>query len=140
MLSFPSPNVFIINKNEDVNVLLAGTFWLKGFEPFKFTDGTESLKRFRELDGKVDAVVLNHEIAVDNDLMLIVNIKRINPNTKVLVVVENEEESIKNNDTMYEYGADEIISIPLSDKDISDKILLMISKQNILERNTNDLV
>jgi response regulator RpfG family c-di-GMP phosphodiesterase len=140
MLSFPSPNVFIINKNEDVNTLLAGTFWLKGFEPFKFTDGTESLKRFRELDGKVDAVVLNHEIALDNDIMLIVNFKRINPNTKVLVIADNEEESIKNNDTMYEYGVDEIISIPLSDKDISDKILLMISKRNILERQTNDLV
>ncbi len=132
--------MFIINKNEDVNTLLAGTFWLKGFEPFKFTDGAESLKRFRELDGKVDAVVLNHEIELDNELLLIVNIKRINPNTKVLVIAENEEESIKNNEIMYEYGADEIVSIPLSDKDISDKILLMISKRNILEKQTNDLV
>jgi DNA-binding NarL/FixJ family response regulator len=139
MLSL-SPNVFIILKNYTVNSLLAGTFWLKGFEPFKFTDGTESLKKFRELDGKVDAVVLSHEIASDNDLMLIVNIKRINPNTKVLVIVDNEEESIKNNDTMYEYGADKIVSMPLSDTDISDKILLMISKRNILERPTNDLV
>ena len=132
--------MFIINKNEDVNSLLAGTFWLKGFETFKFTDSTESLKRFRELDGKVDAVVLNYEIALDSDLMLIVNFKRINPNTKVLVIADNEEESIKNNYTMYEYGVDEIVSIPLSDKDISDKILLMISKRNILERQTNDLV
>jgi DNA-binding NtrC family response regulator len=140
MLSFQSINVFIILKNDNVNSLLAGTFWLKGFEPFKFTDGTESLKKFRELDGKVDAVVLSHEIASDNDLMLIVNIKRINPNTKVLVIVDNEEESIKNNDTMYEYGADKIVSMPLSDTDISDKILLMISKRNILERPTNDLV
>lgn len=140
MLSFQSPNVFIILKNDNVNSLLAGTFWLKGFEPFKFTDGSESLKKFRELDGKIDAVVLSHEIALDNDLMLIVNIKRINPNTKVLVIVDNEEESIKNNDTMYEYGADKIVSMPLSDTDISDKILLMISKRNILERPTNDLV
>jgi hypothetical protein len=41
---------------------------------------------------------------------------------------------------MYEYGTDEIVSMPLSYKDISDKILLMISKRNILERRTNDLV
>ena len=135
MLSFQSPNVFIILKNDNVNSLLAGTFWLKGFEPFKFTDGSESLKKFRELDGRIDAVVLSHEIALDNDLMLIVNIKRINPNTKVLVIVDNEEESIKNNDIMYEYGADKIVSMPLSDTDISDKILLMISKRNILETN-----
>ena len=137
MLSFQKPNVFIIYKNEDVNSLLVGTFWLKGFEPFKFTDANECLKRFRELDGKVDAVVIDHEIALDNDLMLIVNMKRINPNTKVLVIAEDEEsKKIK----LYEYGADEVILMPLSPTDISDKILLLISKRNLLEKSTNDLV
>jgi DNA-binding response OmpR family regulator len=138
MMSFQKPNVFIIDKNEDVNSLLAGTFWLKGFEPFKFIDGKESLKRFREMEGKVDAVVLSHEIVLDNDLMLIVNIKRINPNTKVLVIAEEEEESKKIK--MDEYGADEIILIPLSPTDISDKILLMVSNRNLFENQTNDLV
>jgi DNA-binding NtrC family response regulator len=136
MLSFQKPNVFIIYKNEDVNSLLAGTFWLKGFEPFKFIDGKESLKRFREIDGKVDAVVIDHEIALDNDLMLMVNIKRINPNTKVLIIAEEESKKIK----MYEYGADEVILMPLSPTDISDKILLSISKRNLLEKSTNDLI
>jgi DNA-binding response OmpR family regulator len=139
MMSFQKPNVFIIYKNEDVNTLLAGIFWLKGFEPFKFIDGNESLKRFREIDGKVDAVVTSYEIALDNDLMLIVNIKRINPNTKVLVIASEEEEESKRT-SMYEYGADEIVLIPLSPTDISDKILLMVSKRNLLENPTNDLV
>ena len=136
MLSFQKPNVFIIYKNEDVNSLLAGTFWLKGFKPFKFIDGNECLKRFRKIDGKVDAVVISHEIALDNDLMLIVNIKRINPNTKVLIIAEEESKKIK----MYEYGADEVILMPLSPTDISDKILLSISKRNLLEKSTNDLI
>jgi DNA-binding response OmpR family regulator len=136
MLSFQKPNVFIIYKNEDVNSLLAGTFWLKGFEPFKFIDGKESLKRFREIDGKVDAVVIDYEIALDNGLMLIVNIKRINPNTKVLIIAEEESKKIK----MDEYGADEVILMPLSPTDISDKILLSISKRNLLEKSTNDLI
>ncbi|HET9807240.1 MAG TPA: response regulator [Nitrososphaeraceae archaeon] len=135
-MSFQKPNVFIIYKNEDVNSLLAGTFWLKGFEPFKFIDGKESLKRFREIDGKVDAVVIDYEIALDNGLMLIVNIKRINPNTKVLIIAEEESKKIK----MYEYGADEVILMPLSPTDISDKILLSISKRNLLEKSTNDLI
>jgi hypothetical protein len=78
--------VFIIHKSNDVNSLLAGTFWIKGFEPFKFTNGYEGLTRYREMDGKVDAIVVEHEIALDNDLLLITNIKRINPNTQVLVV------------------------------------------------------
>ena len=41
---------------------------------------------------------------------------------------------------MYEYGADEIILIPSSPTDISDKILLMVSNRNLLEKSTNDLV
>lgn len=137
-MSFQNPNVFIVyNSNEDVTTILAGTFWLKGFEPFKFTNGQECLKRFREMDGNVDAIVINQEIALDNDLMLIVNIKRINPDTKVFVITEEEEESDKTK--MYEYGADEVALLPLTPIDITDKLLLLISKGKRLERQ-NDLV
>jgi DNA-binding response OmpR family regulator len=135
-LSFQNPNVFIVyNSNEDVTTILAGTFWLKGFEPFRFTNGQECLKRFREMDGNVDAIVINQEIALDNDLMLIVNIKRINPHTKIFVIAEEESDKTK----MYEYGADGVASIPLNPKDVSDKLLLLISKGKRLERQ-NDLV
>lgn len=136
MLSL-SPNVFIVYKNDDVNSLLAGIFWLKGFKPFKFSDGKECLKRFRELDGKVDAVIVSHEIALDNDLLLIANMKRMNPNTKVLVIAEYVESKKTN---VYEYGADETVLMPLIPKDIVDKIFLMVAKHNLLEKPTNDLV
>lgn len=136
-MSLQNPNVFIIDKSNDVNSLLAGTFWIKGFEPFKFTNGYEGLARYRGMDGKVDAIVVEHETALDNDLLLITNIKRINPNTQVLVIAEYED-SKKN--LLYEYGTDEFVLVPTSPTDISDKILLMISKRNILEKATNDLV
>lgn len=136
MLSFQKPNVFIVyNNNDDINAILAGIFWLKGFEPFKFTNGKECLKRFREMDGNVDAVVINQEIVLDNDLMLIVNIKRINPHTKIFVIAENESDKTK----MYEYGADGVASMPLSPKDVSDKLLLLISKGKLVGRQ-NGLV
>lgn len=135
-MSFQKPNVFIVyNNNDDINAILAGIFWLKGFEPFKFTNGKECLKRFREMDGNVDAVVINQEIVLDNDLMLIVNIKRINPHTKIFVIAEEESDKTK----MYEYGADGVASMPLSPKDVSDKLLLLISKGKLLERQ-NGLV
>ena len=135
-MSFQKPNVFIVyNNNDDINAILAGIFWLKGFEPFKFTNGKECLKRFREMDGNVDAVVINQEIVLDNDLMLIVNIKRINPHTKIFVIAEEESDKTK----MYEYGADGVASMPLSPKDVSDKLLLLISKDKIVERQ-NGLV
>ena len=135
-MSFQKPNIFIVyNNNDDINAILAGIFWLKGFEPFKFTNGKECLKRFREMDGNVDAVVINQEIVLDNDLMLIVNIKRINPHTKIFVIAEEESDKTK----MYEYGADGVVSIPLNPKDVSDKLLLLISKGKLLERQ-NGLV
>ena len=135
-MSFQKPNVFIVyNNNDDINAILAGIFWLKGFEPFKFTNGKECLKRFREMDGNVDAVVINQEIVLDNDLMLIVNIKRINPHTKIFVIAEEESDKTK----MYEYGADGVASMPLNPEDVSDKLLLLISKGKLLERQ-NGLV
>lgn len=135
-MSFQKPNVFIVyNNNDDINAILAGIFWLRGFEPFKFTNGKECLKRFREMDGNVDAVVINQEIVLDNDLMLIVNIKRINPHTKIFVIAEEESDKTK----MYEYGADGVASMPLSPKDVSDKLLLLISKGKLVGRQ-NGLV
>jgi DNA-binding response OmpR family regulator len=135
-LSFQKPNVFIVyNNNDDINAILAGIFWLKGFEPFKFTNGKECLKRFREMDGNVDAIVINQEIVLDNDLMLIVNIKRINPHTKIFVIAEEESDKTK----MYEYGADGVASMPLSPKDVSDKLFLLISKGKLVGRQ-NGLV
>jgi DNA-binding response OmpR family regulator len=135
-LSSQKPNVFIVyNTNEDVTTVLAGTFWLKGFEPFKFTNEKECLNRLREVDGNVDAIVINQEIVLDNDLMLIVNIKRINPDIKVLVIAEEESDKTK----MYEYGADDVALMPLSPIDVTDKLLLLISKSKLLERQ-NDLV
>ena len=59
---------------------------VEGIRTFQFSNRKECLKRFSEMDGNVDAVVINQEIALDNDLMLIVNIKRINPDTKFLLL------------------------------------------------------
>ena len=134
-MSVQKPTVFIVDNNEDISALLAGIFWLKGFESSKFTDGKECLKRFREIDGHVDALVINQEIALDNDLMLIVNVKRINPNTKILVIKDEESDETK----MYEYGADEVALMPLSPIDVTDKLILLISKSKGLERQ-NELV
>ena len=47
------------------------------------------------MDGNVDAVVINQEIALDNDLMLIVNIKRINPDTKFLLMQNKKNKKKK---------------------------------------------
>jgi len=134
-LSIQKPNIFIVQEDDNINAILAGIFWLKGFKPFKFTDGTECLKGFREMQGKIDSVVTSNKIALDNDLMLVANIKRINPTTKVLVIADEESGKMK----ILEYGTDEFALMPLSPVDISHKIILMISKGRLIE-DQSDLI
>ena len=135
-MSFQTHTVFILYKNQDVNTLLAGTFWLKGLESFKFIDDKESLKKCREMDRNVDTLVLSHEIALDNDLRLIDIIKRINSNIKVLGIADKETKV----NNIYNYGVDEIVILPSSPTDISDKLLLLISKRSIIEKSTTYLI
>ena len=129
LLSIQKPTVFIVQDDDNINAILAGIFWLKGFMPFKFTDGTKCLEGFREMHGKIDSVVTSNKIALDNNLMLVANIKRINPTTKVLVIADEELGKRK----ILGYGADEFFLMPLSPVDITDKIILMISKDRLIE-------
>ena len=70
-------------------------------------------------------------------LLLIVNMKRLNQNTKVLVIAEQEESKKIN---LYQHGVNQIVLMPLSPKDITDKMFLIVSNRNLLENSTNDLV
>jgi DNA-binding response OmpR family regulator len=137
-LSNVKPIIFIVDVKDNITSFLAGTFWLKGFKPFKFTNGKECLTKFEELNGKVDAVIIiGNQTALDDGIMLIVNVKKMNPNTKILVISEKQDEKYKI--PFEEYGADDIVLVPLSPTDISDRILLMISKHKWLEKQ-KDLI
>ena len=137
-MSYDNPIVFIVDVKDRITSLLAGTFWLKGFKPFKFINEKECLTKFKELNGKVDAIIIiDNQKAVDNNSMLIVNIKKINPNTKILVISEKLDEKYKIK--FEEYGVDDIAFVPLSLTDISDRVLMMISKHKWLE-NQKDLL
>ena len=89
------PRVFIIQENEDANVVLTGMLWLKGCEPFKFTNGKQCLEKLVEIDGKVDVVIIGGSIACDRNLMLIVNIKKIKNNTKVLIIADEDSDKTR---------------------------------------------
>ncbi|MGZ5486878.1 MAG: hypothetical protein ACXWFB_13395, partial [Nitrososphaeraceae archaeon] len=84
-MAISKPRVFIIQENDDANILLNGLLWLKGCESHKFTNGKECLEKINELKGKFDVVIIGANIASDRNLTLIINIKKINNNTKVLV-------------------------------------------------------
>ena len=128
-MALSKPRVFIVQDNEDANLLLTGTLWLKGCEPYKFTNGKECLEKLNGMEGKVDVVIIGGSIACDRNLMLIVNIKKINMNTKVLVIAEEDSEKTR----ILGYGADEFSIKPMSPENVADKVLMLLSREAVME-------
>ena len=128
-MALSKPRVFIVQENEDANLVLTGILWLKGCEPYKFTNGNECLKKLKEMEGKVDVVIIGGNIACDRNLMLVVNIKKINMNTKVLVIAEEDSEKTR----ILGYGADEFSVKPMSPENVADKVLMLLSREAVME-------
>ena len=124
------PRVFIVQENEDANVVLTGTLWLKGCEPYKFSNGNDCLEKLNGMEGKVDVIIIGGSIACDRNLMLIVNIKKINMNTKVLVIAEEDSEKTR----LLGYGADEFSIKPMSPENVADKVLMLLSREAVMEK------
>jgi DNA-binding response OmpR family regulator len=76
------------------------------------------LNKLNELDGKVDFVFVDGKIATDRAAMLIIKVKRINSNIKIMVLAEDETDKTR----VLEYGADEFTTKPISAESVVDKI------------------
>jgi DNA-binding response OmpR family regulator len=123
------PRIFIVQDNEDANLVLTGMLWIKGCEPYKFSNGNDCLEKLNEMEGKVDVVIIGGSIACDRNLMLIVNIKKINMDTKVLVIAEEDSEKTR----LLGYGADEFSIKPMSPENVVDKVLMLLSREAVME-------
>ena len=128
-MAISKPRVFIIQENDDANILLNGLLWLKGCESHKFTNGKECLEKMSEFEGKVDVVILGGNIASDRNLTLIINIKKINNNTKVLVIADEDSDKTR----ILGYGADEFGLKPMTPDNIVDKVLMLMSRETVME-------
>ncbi len=128
-MAIAKPRVFIVQENEDANLLLNGLLWLKGCEPHKFSNGEECLEKMSQLEGKVDVIMMGGDIASDRNLTLIINIKKINNNTKVLVIADEDSDKTR----ILGYGADEFGLKPMSPENIGDKVLMLISRETARE-------
>jgi DNA-binding response OmpR family regulator len=128
-VALSKPRIFIVQENEDANLVLTGMLWLKGCEPFKFTNGNDCLEKLNEMEGKVDVVIIGGSIACDRNLMLIVNIKKINMGTKVLAIAEEDSDKTR----ILGYGADEFALKPMSPENVADKVLMLLSRETVME-------
>ena len=124
------PRIFIVQDDDDANTVLSGILWLKGAEAFKVTRTEECIKKIKEVEGKVEVVILGGNIAADRNLMFIVNIKKINPQIKVLVIADEDSDKTR----ILGYGADEFSLKPISPENVADKLLMLISRDTVMQK------
>ena len=124
------PRIFIVQDDDDANTVLSGILWLKGAEAFKVTRPEECIKKIKEVEGKVEVVILGGNMAADRNLMFIVNIKKINPNIKVLVIADEDSDKTR----ILGYGADEFSLKPISPENVADKLFMLISRDTVMQK------
>ncbi len=126
------PTVILSLEHEDSLSTMAGTLWLKGCNVYKTKSATDCLEQIKNLDFRVDVVVTSSEIAVDRDAMLIMNLKKMNFNIKILVI--GDESSDKT--MILDYGADEFTLKPLSPENTADKVLMLLARDEVAENRS----
>ena len=124
------PRVMIVLEDNDAITNLAGLLWLKGYEVYKATTAEECLSKINELGTqKVHVVIMSQQVALDGRAMLIVNVKRSNNETKILVLADEDTDKTK----ILDYGADEFTLKPISPENIADKLFMLLTREVVSE-------
>ena len=121
----PIHTAIVVDDDRDVNLLLAAILKLKKFDVHKVFSAEECLDKLKELEAKVDVICVNGKIAADRAAMLIVKIKRINPEIKICAVAEDETHKTR----VLDYGADEFMTKPIGIETIVDKIMMLLTRK-----------
>jgi DNA-binding response OmpR family regulator len=126
------PTVILSLEHEDSLSTMAGTLWLKGCDVYKTKSATDCLEQIKKLDSRVDVVVISSQISLDRDAMLIMNLKKMNYNIKILVI--GDESSDKT--MILDYGADEFTLKPLSPENTADKVFMLLARDEVAENRS----
>jgi response regulator RpfG family c-di-GMP phosphodiesterase len=125
MSSHEKPKIMLVEDNGDASTVLAGTLYLKGCDVLKTTDAEGCLKTLTDLDGRVDVIIMSQETVGSKDMDLIIGIKKINFETKILVVGNDSA----NRGSIIDFGADEFAIRPMSPENMADKVLMLMAKE-----------
>lgn len=115
--------ILIADDSKEVNILIAATLVLKGYEVYKAYSADECISKLEELEEKINVLLLNGAIAADRGAMVIVKAKRINPDIKILAVADDESEKTR----VLDYGADGFTTKPISVETIVNKISALLT-------------
>lgn len=101
-MSSAKPRAIIVSDDPDIATVLSGAFKLKNYEVFKASSSQECLDTLDMEHRDIDVVIIISQIAADRDAMLIVKIRKINPDIVILVIAD--EDTVKTR--VLDYGAD----------------------------------
>jgi DNA-binding response OmpR family regulator len=104
------PVILIADTSQYILNLLAGTFQLNNFTVYTATSARECLAIFSGLKDSIDMVLMDGPIAGDQGIEVIVNIRRLKRDQKIMVVVE--EHNVKA--MAMQVGADVVVMKPIS--------------------------
>lgn len=118
-------SIMLVEDDVDVSNILAGHFALAKFKIYKTTTAQQCLDELKDLDYKVDVVLVNGSIAADSGPMLIVNIQKKSLDIKIFALAENETYKTK----VLEYGADAFDVKPISPTTTVEKVSALLLKK-----------
>jgi DNA-binding response OmpR family regulator len=105
---------------------------LKGCNVYKSKSAADCMEQINKLGGKVDVIVISSKIALDRNAMLIMNIKKMQSNTKVLVIADENSDKTR----ILDYGADEFALKPMSPENTADKVLMLLARDKVAENRS----
>ena len=119
-----TPHVIVCDDDAELNPFIRNHFKLDGYETHQALSAKECIDKLAELGDIIDAITVNGKIASDRSVMLILNVKRINKNVKVIVLADKGLSEDKTR--MLDYGADEVAIKPLSMESLINKVNLKL--------------
>jgi response regulator RpfG family c-di-GMP phosphodiesterase len=128
------PRIVLLLGFEDANSLISGILNLKGCKVYKSATVENCLNLLIQLEGQVDAILVKKEIAINNNFMLLNNIKKIAPATTTLALTDKADEGEK----LSAHGVDELVTTPLSAENLADKILMMLARRELKKEKERD--
>jgi DNA-binding response OmpR family regulator len=106
---------------------------MKGCEVYLANSPQECLKIIKDLD-RVDVVIIGAEFAMDRAAMLIVNIKKLSMDIKILAIGDESTDKTR----IIDYGTDEFTLKPMSMENVADKAFMLIARDALKEDGDED--
>jgi DNA-binding response OmpR family regulator len=104
------PVILIADTSPYILNLMAGTFQLNNFTVYTATSAQECLAIFGGMKDSIDMVLMDGAVAANDGVDVIVNIRRLKRDQKIMVVVEEEDLKAK----ALRVGADVVVMKPIS--------------------------